>query len=89
MLVKYLDDALLIRFDWTDLLPDGVTLASVAHTVTSPLTKTAESTDTVNGTSDLDLGGGTHGVLSLVQIVATLSAGSPITIYWPVRGWNE
>lgn len=92
--IKDPDDELLLTFDWSDVLDDGVTLSSVthavvAHTSTPPLVASDEETDQAEGTSDVDLSGGVHGALYTLTLVATLSDASTVTRRWPVRGFNS
>lgn len=85
--VKYLDEDLLLTFDWAAVLPDGITLASVVHNVPSPLVKGPEANTAT--TSDIDLQGGEHAAHVVVEMVGTLSNAAQLTIKWPVRCWNE
>jgi hypothetical protein len=61
------------RFDWTDQLPDGVTLVDVTHTVPLPLVLEAESTNSAGAYSTVRVSGGVHGQLFQVNAVAELS----------------
>lgn len=83
------DEDLLLTFDWSDVLSDGVTLALAAHTVPLPLTGANDATSAVNGTSSVDISGGVHGGLYVLTIVATLSDASTVTRSWPIRVFNS
>jgi hypothetical protein len=80
------DDAV-VTFDWSDVLPAGVTVASVVHAVDSPLVKGAESNTTT--TSSVKLSGAAHCGLYMVTGAATLSNGEVLNRQFPIRGWNS
>ena len=80
------DDAI-VTFNWADVLPSGVTVSSVTHTVDSPLVKGAESNTTT--TSSVKVSGALHGGLYMVTGSATLSNGEVINRQFPIRGWNS
>ncbi len=81
-------DQTLLSITWDDL-PAGVTLAgSVEHTVPSPLTRMAQATDTVAGTSQVKVSGAVHGGLYMIEGQATLSNGESINRQFPVRCFN-
>lgn len=86
--VKNSAETLYLRFDWADAIPDGATLASVAHTVPGGIVEEDEATNG-DGTSDLDVSGGTHGQLFQLTIVATMSDASQVTRTWPLRVFNS
>ena len=71
--VKTPDEVLDYGWDWSRLLPDGVTLAGVVHTVPTGLTLDAESYDD-DGTT-VWLSGGTASERYLVTAKATDSGG--------------
>lgn len=70
-------DSAIITFDWTDVLPASVTVASATHTVDSPLSKVSESYTTT--TSMVKVTGAVHGSHYQVVGVATLSNGEVIS----------
>ncbi len=80
-------DNALVTFDWTDVLPGSVTVASVVHTVPSPLVKGTESTS--SPTSSVKISGAVHGGMYMVEGQATLSNGEVINRQFPIRGWNS
>lgn len=86
--VKTSAETLYLRFDWSSEIPDGVTLSSVAHTVPGGAVEESEDTN-LDGTSDLDISGGTHAALYFLTIVATLSNASTISKTWPLRVFNS
>jgi hypothetical protein len=88
--VKTSAERIYLRFDWSDAIPNGVTLANVVHTVTAAdaVVKEDESTNG-DGTSDLDVSGGAHGLLTQLTIVATLSDASQVSRTWPLRVFNS
>jgi hypothetical protein len=81
-------ETLYLRFDWNDAIPDGATLVSVAHSVPDGAVEGDEDTNG-DGTSDLDVIGGTHGQLLQLTIVATMSDASTVTRTWPLRIFNS
>lgn len=83
------NEDLLITFDWSDVLSDGVTLALAAHTAPAPLTQANDATDTINGTSSVDISGGLHSGLYVLQVMATLSDATTVTRKWPIRVFNS
>jgi hypothetical protein len=80
-------DSALQSFDWTDALPDGVTVSSVTHSVESPMTVLSESNTTT--TSSAKLSGAAHGGYYMVSASATLSNGEVINRQFPIRGFNS
>lgn len=81
-------DSAIVTFDWSDVLGDSLALVSVTHTVPSPLTKAAESTDIPNKASGVKVSGAAHGGLYQVEAQATLSNGESINRQATVRGFN-
>lgn len=79
------DTAIDVPFDWTASIGNGITLASVVHTVPTGMTKGAESTDTVNGKSSVRVSGASNAVLYIVEAKGTLSSGEVIAKRAPVR----
>lgn len=77
-----------IEISWLDVLPTGVTLASVVHTVPSPLIKGTESTNTTDSKSFVKVSGAVHGGLYQIEASATLSNSDVINRQWRVQGWN-
>ena len=65
-----------ITLPWDDVLPEGVTLSGVVHSVDAGLTKVAESNSTT--TSTVQVSGGVHGQRYNVSGKATLSNGEVI-----------
>lgn len=86
--VVHPSDSAKLQLDWTDVLGDTLTLSSVTHTVPSPLTKVGETTDTVNGLSEVQVSGAQHGVTYPISAAATLSDGQVITRVIPARAFN-
>ena len=62
--------------DWTDALPDGGTLATVAHTMPTGLTLVSQSNN--DDTSSVRISGGVHGRTYRVMAAATMSNGEVI-----------
>lgn len=73
---------------WDALLPNGVTLASVAYTLPSPLVELSAVVEQTLGKSAVKVGGAAHGMLRHVQAVATLSDGSTLQCTAPLRCFN-
>lgn len=88
ILCKDPDVALMVTFDWSSLLSDGLTLTSVTHNVPDPLTASNQDTDTDEGTSQVDISGGAHASMHTVEIRATLSSGQIVVRNWPIRVFN-
>ena len=86
--VKTSAETIYLRFDWSDAIPDGKTLVSVAHTVPGGAVEEDEDTND-DSTSDLDISGGVHASLLQLTIVATLSDASTVTRTWPLRIFNS
>lgn len=86
--VKDPDADLLLTFDWSAVLSDGVTLVSVVCTVPAGITKANEDTDAVEATFEVDIGGGLHAGLYIVSLVATLSNAQTASRDWPIRLLN-
>lgn len=83
-------DNALVTFDWSDILPAGITLSSatpVVHTVPSPLGKTAEATN--NPKSQVKISGAIHGAIYQIKASATLSNGENINRVFPIRAINS
>jgi hypothetical protein len=74
-----------VGFDYTDALPEGVTVAvpGVTHTVPDGLTKGAEANDAT--TSGVMVSGFSHAGLYLIKATATLSNGETLVRSRPVR----
>jgi hypothetical protein len=70
--------SLWFEFDWSAVLPSGVTLESVVHSVPSGLTLVDESYDTEESTSVVKVSGGSHGGLYPIRGIATLSNGDQV-----------
>lgn len=88
--IKDPDDDLLLEFDWSDVLSATVTLVSVTHVVSLPLVASNQVTDTLEGTSQVDLSGAVvHGALYVMTVTATLSDGSTVVRSWPIRAFNS
>ena len=83
------DTDLLLTFDWSDVLSDGVTLSLVANSVSVPLTLANESTQADDATSRVDVVGGVHAGMNTLTLVATLSDASQVTRRWPIRVFNS
>lgn len=81
-------DSATFQLDWTDVLPDSVTLGTVTHTVPSPLTKVSESTNTANASSQVRISGAVHGKTYLIEGQSTLSNGETINRQFPLRCFN-
>jgi hypothetical protein len=82
-------DNVIVTIDWSAELGTGVTLSSVTHTVPSPLSKNAESTDVANNRSSVKLSGVVHGGLYAMEGQATLSNGETVNRQVMLRGWNS
>lgn len=83
--LKAPDATLLYEFDWTQELPEGVTLVSVVHSAPAPLQMLEEQTDAASGTSIMRIGGGAHGALYVVTALATLSDGEQVPAQFTMR----
>jgi hypothetical protein len=80
-------DQAIVTFDWSDVLPTSVTVASATHTLPSPLTKVDESNDT--SSSNVKISGAVHGGRYMVEGQATLSNGEVINRQFEIKGWNS
>lgn len=78
------DDATFV-LTWNDL-PAGLSLSTVVHTVPTPLSKGTESNTAT--TSSVEISGGVHGAMYLIQAQAVLSNGDTINRQFPVRIFN-
>jgi hypothetical protein len=73
---------------WADFLPEGTTLVSVAYSLPAQLTLQAVAIDLAEGKSALLVSGVTHGSMSHIAAVATLSDASTVPFAAPLRGFN-
>lgn len=73
LFTKRSDAEFAYTFDFTDQVPEGVTVASIVHSVPSGLTLEAEAQDVGNKVSSVRISGGTHGSTYQVKGVASLS----------------
>lgn len=80
-------DNAVVTFDWSDVLPATVTIASVTHSVDLPMSKVSESNTTT--TSSVKLSGAEHAGLYMVSGAATLSNGEVLNRQFPIRGWDS
>lgn len=80
-------DNAFVTFDWSDVLPAGITLTSVAHTVPAPLAKANEATNTPR--SQVKVRGAVHGAIYQIAASATLSNGENINRVFPIRAINS
>lgn len=78
-------DVVVISFDWSGALPTGVLVASVSHSVPSPLTLVFQSTVPVDALSTAKISGMLHGGTYQVQATATLDNGETINRAATVR----
>lgn len=78
-------DQIIVSFDWTDALPSGVLVYSVTHTVSSPLSKSTETTTPAQNLSTVKISGAAHGGTYLVQATALLDNGETINRAATVR----
>jgi len=85
MFLKTPQASLVYTFDWSDALPAGVLILSVSHTVPAGLTKISDSTDVDGKMSSVDVGGGTHGGLYVVNALALLNNGESVPDSFTVR----
>ncbi len=83
------DADLLLTFDWSDVLSDGVTLSLVANSIPLPLTLANEATESSEAISRVDVVGGVHAGMYTLTLVATLSDATMITRKWPIRVFNS
>ena len=86
IIMQFVGDQQIIPIDWSDLLPSGVTVTSVTHSVSSPLVKASESNTTT--TSAVKVTGGAHAGRYMIAGAATLSNGEVLNRSWPVLGWG-
>jgi hypothetical protein len=75
-------------FDWTDSVPDGVSITEVEFTVPSPLVEFGEEADLDNDRAVIGIRGVKHGGMYLVLGVATLSDARRLTQSLTLRGFN-
>lgn len=80
-------DNALVTFDWSDVLPEAVTVTGAVHTLPSPLVKGTESY--TSSTSTVKVSGAQHGAMYMVEGQATLSNGEVLNRQFPIRGWNS
>jgi hypothetical protein len=80
-------DNAFVTFDWSDVLPAGVTLSSVAYTLPAPLTKGAESSS--GAQSQVKISGAVHGDIYQIAGAATLSNTEVVNRVFPVRAINS
>lgn len=66
----------IIPIDWTDVLPTGVVLSSVSHSVPSPLTLDSEGNSTTSSWAKFS--GQLHAGVYLLEAVAVLDNGETI-----------
>lgn len=71
-------DDVLISLDWTDALPTGVSLSSVSHSVSSPLSISSEYLSVEDNLSSAKVSGAAHGGTYMLQATATLDNGEVI-----------
>jgi hypothetical protein len=88
LVVKDPASDLLYTFDWTDVIPNTVTLDGVIYTLPTGVVKEAEVLDAPNKKSTIRLSGGTHGVDYVVEAKATLSNGEKPDASLLVRCFN-
>jgi hypothetical protein len=80
-------DNAFVTFDWSDVLPSGVTLSSVAYTLPAPLSGVPGP---ISGTlSQIKLTGAVHGDIYQIAGAATLSNTENINRVFPVRAINS
>lgn len=82
------EDSANFQLDWSDVLPDGVTLGTVTHSVPAPLTKVSESTDVGGARSTVRVSGGVHGRHYMVSGQTTLSNGEVLNRPFTVPCFN-
>ena len=83
--IYYLGDSKVLTFDWSALLPAGVTLTSATHTPDAPMTKGAEQGSGTTSTVLLDASACVHGSVIMVVGHGNLSNGEVINPVFPVR----
>lgn len=73
---------------WADVLPAGVTVASVAYALPNALTLVDEIVEQSTGKSAIKISGATHASMNQIAAVATLSNGATIPFTAPLRCFN-
>jgi len=76
---------LIYTFDWANAIADTATLHSVAHSVPEPVVLISEAYDVGQQLSNVEIGGGAHGGLYVIQARATLSTGETVTDGFTLR----
>lgn len=80
------EDSDTFDLDWSESLADGITLASVTHTLPSPLTKVSESNNDTH--SFVRISGAKHSELYQIEATATLSDGRTVNRNFTLRCFN-
>lgn len=75
-------------FDFSESVPDGVSITEVVFTVPYPLEEFGESPDLANKRSVIGIRAVRHGGMYTVLALATLSDGRRITQSLTLRGFN-
>jgi hypothetical protein len=83
--LKTTDADLVWTYNWSNDIPNGVTLLSVVNVMPSGLTVTSEQVDAANKLSTVQISGGTHGQRYYVKALATLSEGEDVPAGFVLR----
>lgn len=73
---------------WESVLPEGVTLDSVAYTLPAALAVVDEEIELSLGKSAIKVSGARHASMNQIAVVATLSDGTTIPFTAPLRCFN-
>lgn len=82
------DVAAFCEVDFSQALPDGVTLAEVSRTIPAGLTEEDAVIDAASGRFALKLSGARHASIYQVGLIATLSNAGTIPVTAPLRCFN-
>jgi hypothetical protein len=86
--LKSSDSDLIFTYDWSNDIPDGVSLVSVVNSLPDGLAITTEQTDSTGKQSTVQINGGAHGQRYLVRALATLSEGEDVPASFIIRVWD-
>jgi hypothetical protein len=80
-------DNAFVTFDWSDVLPVGVTISAVAYAIPAPLSGVPGA---ISGAlSQVKLSGAVHGDVYQIAGAATLSNAEVVNRVFPVRALNS
>jgi hypothetical protein len=73
------------QFDWSEEVPNGVSLLAVSHQVPNPLVLVAQSYDATALISKVSIAGGVHGGIYVVCAYAQLDTGEYVPGQFTLR----